>query len=194
MKKIYTTFSIIFLAILLAACGNSDKKTNAPPRIVVDVGENMEKVNKFLSEKDKDRIEAFLHRHNLQATFDETGFWIAQIEKGNGEKVENNILVALTCKISLLDGTPCYQYDEENPLIFIVNKSNELLTDATTQNVVSGLHSALLLMEKGERAVLIFPPHLAHGIIGDGNNIPPRSILVYDVKVLNIENEKYENK
>jgi FKBP-type peptidyl-prolyl cis-trans isomerase len=147
----------------------------------------MEKVNKFLSEKDKDKIEAFLRRHDLPATFDELGFWFAQIESGNGEKIENGTLVALKCDISLLDGTPCYHYDEENPLVFIVNKSNELAADVTTQNVVSGLHSALLLMEKDERAILVFPPHLAHGIIGDGENVPPRSILVYDVKVLNIE-------
>lgn len=182
------------MTILFVNCGNGDRQTNNSSTFVDDLQKNMEKVNKFLSEKDSDRINAFLRRHNLEAKFDETGFWIAQIEKGNGKKIENGILVALKCKISLLDGTPCYEYDEENPLVFVVNKSNELSTDVTTQNVVSGLHSALLLMEKGERAVLIFPPHLAHGIIGDGDNIPPRSILVYDVKVLNIENKKYEEK
>jgi len=45
----------------------------------------------------------------------------------------------------------------------------------------------LMLMQEKERAVLIFPPHLAHGIIGDGENIPPRSILVYDIKILEVQ-------
>jgi len=194
MKRIYVAFSTIFFVILLAACGNSDKQTNKQPKFVDDLHKNVEKVNKFLNEKDNDRINAFLRHHNLEATFNETGFWISQIEKGNGETIENGSLVALMGKIYLLDGTLCYEYDEENPLVFVVNKSNELSTDVTTQNVVSGLHSALLLMEKGERAVLIFPPHLAHGIIGDGGNIPPRSILVYDVKVLNIKNQEHGEK
>jgi FKBP-type peptidyl-prolyl cis-trans isomerase len=30
------------------------------------------------------------------------------------------------------------------------------------------------------------PPYLAHGILGDENKIPPRSIIVYDVEVLEI--------
>lgn len=193
MKKNYSMFSVMLAALLFIACNSNKQQADELPPAIANVHENMEKINKFLSEKDKDRIEAFLRRHNLQATFDETGFWIAQIEKGNGKKIENDMLVALSCTISLLDGTLCYQYDEANPLIFVVNKSNELSDNAATQNAVSGLHNALLLMQQNERAVLVFPPHLAHGIIGDENNIPPRSILVYDVKILNIENETQEN-
>ena len=192
--KILFISSLIFFTMLFVACGSGDKQTDTSPRVINNnVQENIEKVNKFLNAKDNDRIEAFLRRHDLQATFDETGFWIAQIEKGNGEKITNGILVALKCEIFLLDGTLCYQYDENNPLVFVTGKSNELSTDLATQNVVSGLHNALLLMKKNERAVLVFPPYLAHGIIGDGANIPPRSILVYDVKILDIENKKNEN-
>jgi FKBP-type peptidyl-prolyl cis-trans isomerase len=187
MRKIYVISDILLVLIIFAACKNNETNQDFQSRITVNVRENIEKVNKILIEKDKDRIESFLKRHNLQATFDDTGFWFTEIEKGNGMKIQNGSLVALKCTINLLDGTHCYTYAEDNPLMFFVGKSNELSETANMQNVVSGLHSALVFMENQSRYVLVFPPHLAHGIIGDGNNIPPRSILVYDIKVLDVQ-------
>jgi FKBP-type peptidyl-prolyl cis-trans isomerase len=169
------------------ACANNDNTKNSQQKRAVNTRQNIEKVNKFLNEKDKDKIESFLRRQNLTATFDEIGFWIAPIEKGNGTKIQDGSVVALKGSINLLDGTLCYTYTEDNPLIFVVSRSNEISETSTSQNATSGMHSALSLMEEGERAVLIFPPHLAHGIIGDGDNIPPRSILVYDIKILEIK-------
>ncbi|MDR0754387.1 MAG: hypothetical protein LBF04_03260 [Prevotellaceae bacterium] len=186
MKKNYVMLDILFVLLFFAAC-NSNKTDNIEPKNTVNIRENIEKANKILIEKDKDRIESFLQRHNLQATFDDTGFWYVEIEKGNGTKIQNGTPVALQCTINLLDGTHCYTYDADNPLIFLAGKSNELSETANTQNAVSGLHSAILLAENQARYVFIFPPHLAHGIIGDGNNIPPRSILVYDIKVLDVQ-------
>jgi FKBP-type peptidyl-prolyl cis-trans isomerase len=186
MIKFHTALNIFLVSILLAACNNKTKN-DYTPEVTVNVRENIEKANKILIEKDKDKIESFLLRHNLQATFDDTGFWFTEIEKGNGMKIQNGSLVALKCTINLLDGTVCYTYDEDQPLVFVVGKSNELSESANVQNAISGLHSALVFMENQSRYVLVFPPHLAHGVIGDGNNIPPRSILVYDIKVLDVQ-------
>ncbi|MDR2292605.1 MAG: hypothetical protein LBE11_03930 [Prevotellaceae bacterium] len=187
MKKNYLILNIFFALLFFTACNSNKTDNSIKPKNTVNIRENIEKANKILIEKDKDKIESFLRRHNLQATFDDTGFWYAEIEKGKGTKIENGTLVVLQCTINLLDGTPCYAYNEDNPLIFVAGKSNELSETANTQNVVSGLHSAILLTENQARYVFVFPPHLAHGIIGDGNNIPPRSILVYDIKVLDVQ-------
>ncbi|MDR2652506.1 MAG: FKBP-type peptidyl-prolyl cis-trans isomerase [Prevotellaceae bacterium] len=188
MKKNYVILNILFALIFFASCNSNNGKTDSfKPKSAVNIHENIEKANKILIEKDKDRIESFLRRHNLQATFDSTGFWFAEIEKGNGTKIQNGSLVALQGAINLLDGTPCYTYSEDNPLVFVVGKSNELSETANAQNAISGLHSALVLMENQSRYVFVFPPHLAHGVIGDGNNVPPRSILVYDIKVLDVQ-------
>ena len=174
-------------AFVFVACTNNDSNKKSQQKIAISARENIEKVNKFLNEKDKDKIESFLRRQNLQAMFDEIGFWISPIEKGNGTKIKDGSAVMLKGTISLLDGTLCYNYSEENPLMFVVSRSNEISGTTNSQNATSGLHSALMLMQEQERAVLIFPPHLAHGIIGDGENIPPRSILVYDIKILEVQ-------
>jgi FKBP-type peptidyl-prolyl cis-trans isomerase len=38
------------------------------------------------------------------------------------------------------------------------------------------------MLKYGGEAKFILPPFLAFGIVGDGKAIPPRSVLVYDVK------------
>jgi FKBP-type peptidyl-prolyl cis-trans isomerase len=30
------------------------------------------------------------------------------------------------------------------------------------------------------------PPHLAHGLLGDENKIPPRSVIVYDLHLIDV--------
>ena len=53
-------------------------------------------------------------------------------------------------------------------------------------NEESGLHEALQLMKKNEKARLIVPSYLAHGLLGDSEQIPPQAILLIDVELLSI--------
>ena len=54
--------------------------------------------------------------------------------------------------------------------------------------VESGLEEGvLLLLHEGDKATFIMPPHLAHGLPGDGNRIPARSIIVYEVELVKVE-------
>jgi FKBP-type peptidyl-prolyl cis-trans isomerase len=50
----------------------------------------------------------------------------------------------------------------------------------------SGLEQGILMMQEGDKARFILPPHLAHGLLGDENMIPARSIIVYEVELLDI--------
>jgi FKBP-type peptidyl-prolyl cis-trans isomerase len=42
-------------------------------------------------------------------------------------------------------------------------------------------------MRKGEKAKFILPSHLAHGLVGDLQKIPPLSILVLDVELIDLQ-------
>ena len=50
--------------------------------------------------------------------------------------------------------------------------------------IESGLLEGLKLMRPGSEFVFIIPPYLAHGIPGDGYQIPGRSVIVYRIKIL----------
>jgi FKBP-type peptidyl-prolyl cis-trans isomerase len=53
--------------------------------------------------------------------------------------------------------------------------------------VEAGLEDGILLMHEGGRAKFIIPSHLAFGLTGNGNKIPPKSTLIYDIKLLKIK-------
>jgi FKBP-type peptidyl-prolyl cis-trans isomerase len=49
------------------------------------------------------------------------------------------------------------------------------------------LEEAVLKLKNNSEAILILPSHLAHGLLGDGNKITPKAILVYKIKVIDIK-------
>jgi FKBP-type peptidyl-prolyl cis-trans isomerase len=42
-------------------------------------------------------------------------------------------------------------------------------------------------MKKGVHAKLILPSHLAHGLLGDRDKIPPQSILYIDLELVELK-------
>lgn len=81
--------------------------------------------------------------------------------------------VSLSYRLNLLDGTECYSSKGKGLKQFIVNKSE----------AEPGLHEAIQFLRPGDSALIIIPPHRAFGLTGDGNRIPPRAILVYEIHV-----------
>nr|XP_043869402.1 peptidyl-prolyl cis-trans isomerase FKBP10 [Solea senegalensis] len=54
--------------------------------------------------------------------------------------------------------------------------------------VISGMDQALLGVCVGERRRVIIPPHLAYGEQGAGDVIPPSTVLVFDVHIIDFHN------
>jgi FKBP-type peptidyl-prolyl cis-trans isomerase len=53
--------------------------------------------------------------------------------------------------------------------------------------VESGIHEGIKLMRVGEKSKLVFPSHLAHGLVGDLKDIPPLSPLVVDIELIELQ-------
>ena len=53
--------------------------------------------------------------------------------------------------------------------------------------VESGLHEGIAFMNAGDKALIIIPSYLAHGLAGDLKKIPFRSTIVYDVELVAIK-------
>lgn len=81
--------------------------------------------------------------------------------------------VSLSYTVRLLDGKKCYDSRFDGPKQFIVEGSP----------AERGLHEAVQLFAKGDSARIILPPHLAFGLAGDGDRIPGRAILWYEIRV-----------
>jgi len=175
VKKCLAGILISILCIVLWSCRKEE-----PRRLTRDdISKRKEmliRVNKYLVKKDVELIDSYAKRRGWEMELTETGLFYQIYEKGQGVKAENGKTATVSYKLSLLDGTICYSSDEQGPKKFQLGHSTE----------ESGLEQGILMMHVGDKARLILPPHLAHGLIGDENRIPARSIIVYEVELLDI--------
>jgi FKBP-type peptidyl-prolyl cis-trans isomerase FkpA len=56
-----------------------------------------------------------------------------------------------------------------------------------TRSVIKGWDEMLMLMKKGTKVTVYIPSSLAYGPSGRGQQIPPNSVLVFDMEVMNVE-------
>jgi FKBP-type peptidyl-prolyl cis-trans isomerase len=99
-------------------------------------------------------------------------------KRGAGTKLAAPEQVAkVKYRISLLDGTVCYTSDATGPKDIVIAKDN----------TESGLHEGLQYLHEGDEATYILPSHLAHGLMGDGDKIPPKASVVYEIKLISLK-------
>jgi FKBP-type peptidyl-prolyl cis-trans isomerase len=149
----------------------SDRGTFSPDK------SQMEEVNRYLVQKDRERIENYIERKGLKMIMDSSGLWYSIANPGVGPRISENVVVIMEYRCSLLDGTECYSSARNGPKRVTIGKSS----------IESGLDQGLRLLGRGGEAVFIIPSFLAHGLIGDGAAIPGMSVIVYEVKVLSTE-------
>tara|TARA_B100001287_G_scaffold269806_1_gene267694 strand:- start:3093 stop:3617 length:525 start_codon:yes stop_codon:yes gene_type:complete len=134
--------------------------------------------NREIHQREELAIKIYL-AHHKDLKMNNTGsglrYQLAKNRKGYGTKARIGDQVSVDLEIKLLNGRLCYKTDSI-PDQFVLGMSNE----------ESGLHEALQLMEENEKARLIVPSYLAHGLLGDSKEIPPQSILLIDVELLSL--------
>jgi FKBP-type peptidyl-prolyl cis-trans isomerase FkpA len=162
---------IMFLVISLVSC--REKHITGVPGSKPDRNE-MADINKYLVQKDRERIRNYIERKNLNMIESPTGLWYQIIKTGEGNAFGENDKVVLNYECSLLDGTKCYSSRDLGPKEVIIGRSN----------IESGLNEGLRLLRPGAEAIFIIPPFLAYGFVGDRKMIPSRAVIVYNVNIL----------
>lgn len=135
----------------------------------------MADLNRYLVQKDRERIENYIERRDLKMTESPTGLWYQIRSEGRGNLLADNERIVMEYNCSLLDGTICYSSEESGPEEVIIGRSA----------IAAGLNEGLKMLKPGGEAVFVIPPFLAYGLKGDGNKIPARSVLVYEIKIIN---------
>lgn len=169
--------ALLLLTSAFYSCGDSGNKK--PSVSLSQAKEQLENINKELVKNDREQIEAYIKRYSLDTIVSQNGAGLYYVVLGEpkGTLAQNGNLVTISYSVSLLDGTSCYGKDKPLQIQYLVGQGG----------VASGLEQGVLLMTVGQKAKLIVPPHLGYGLIGDGEKIPPRAILVYDVELLSID-------
>ena len=127
--------------------------------------ENAEKGKKFLEEnKAKEGV-----------TTTDSGLQYRVITEGDGAKPKATDTVTVNYSGKLIDGTEFdSSYSRNEPATFSLN------------SVIPGWTEGLQLMSKGAKYELVIPSDLAYGP-GANGPIPPNSVLVFEVELLDVK-------
>ncbi len=102
-----------------------------------------------------------------------TGLRYQILVKGKGHKAHTGQIAKIRYSVELFSGKKIY--------------SGTKLFKIGYGGVENGLEEGILLLKTGEEARFILPSHLAYGLSGDGNKVPPHTPLIYYVKLLELK-------
>jgi FKBP-type peptidyl-prolyl cis-trans isomerase len=130
------------------------------------------------AEGNKKKAQAFLEANKTKegVKTTETGLQYKVVTEGKGPSPKKTDKVVVNYRGTLIDGT---EFDSS----YKRNKPAEFPVEA----VIPGWTEALQKMKKGAKWQLFIPPELAYGEHGRPS-IPPNSVLVFDVELMDIKN------
>ena len=97
------------------------------------------------------------------------------LREGYGSRPLKGNWVKVHFRGSLIDGTEYdSSYVQDEPSIFPVSK------------LISGWSEAMQMMKVGGHWRLVLPPRLAYGEFGNGDRVPPSSVVILDVELIEI--------
>lgn len=178
-KPYPSVLSVAFGLLLLCSLScrqktNEGKQTTTDP---ADVKESLIKANRYLIRSEEEDIADFVRRYGWKMEKTGTGLRYAIETSGKGEPARYGQRVLLDYKVMLLTGDVIYSSNELGFKQFMVGRGG----------VETGLEEGILLLRKGDKAKFILPSHLAFGLLGDSEKIPPRTPIVYLVEVVDIQ-------
>jgi FKBP-type peptidyl-prolyl cis-trans isomerase FkpA len=179
----FTFTNILFCLLCVVHCTLYVSCTDKPKQkpIIVNytkLKEDIIEVNKPAVVMENDEINAYIKAHNYDMKTTGTGLrYMFLKENAKEKKIESGNRIKVNYKVSLLDGTLCYSSDTKGPKEFSVG----------ADNVESGIHEGVQFMHQHDKAIFILPAHLAFGLIGDRDKIPPKAAVVYTIEVTSVQ-------
>lgn len=160
---------VVILISFACSCGPERNQSNNQPG-----KKEMEQLNRYFVQKDRERIENYIERKNLSMKESSSGLWYQILAEGEGSFFSDKSRIVFEYECFLLDGQICYSSEQSGPKEIILGRSE----------IEAGLDQGLRLLKPGGKAIFILPPFLAHGFKGDGEKIPSRAIIVYNISIL----------
>ncbi len=178
MKLFQAIAPLFVFALFLFSATCKDELTSVSEKQTsfVNINDTLQKINNALLITDKERMETYSERMGYTMQSSPSGLFYDIYLYGKGKSAQNGNLATFNFRIELLDGTLCYSSENQKPKTVKIGQSGEQV----------GLDEALLLLHEGDKAHFLMPPYLAHGLLGDMDKIPGRSILYYHIELLKL--------
>lgn len=167
----------MIIALLFFSCDNVKNKKENQHIDDKQLELSLEEMNRKMLQYESELIDNYIEKNNLKVKKTGTGLRYQIFNEGDGDLIKKGDVVTLEYELSLLSGELLYSSENDGNKVFLVSRGG----------VETGLEEAVLKLKNNSEAILILPSHLAHGLLGDGNKIPPKAIIVYKIKVIDIK-------
>jgi FKBP-type peptidyl-prolyl cis-trans isomerase len=167
-----TGLSIMLAVWLTTSCSTQVKNNNDLNITNVDGLERMIEQNRAVLLAEREDIQIFVDSSEYPFQKNGLGMQIAIIENGRGQSLDTGDVIKIKSKVMSLNGHEFYNFDSTE---FSILRDNKMIW---------GVQEATLGSNRGDSLILVIPAHLAHGLAGDLNTIPPLTPLVYYLRIL----------
>lgn len=162
-----------FLVLAVAACNGDgvvpSKQSHDAPTDLVKENRNAVKL------EDRD-IDLYAQRYGIELIKSGTGVRHRLLRDLPGDSIRAGQWAKVNYRVELLNGDTAYATMKGEPESFLVGMDN----------VESGLHEAIQHLSPGDSAVIVIPSYRAHGLIGDQDEVPMRSSVVYRIGLVSV--------
>ena len=168
MKK----FLVLFLAF--TSCNREVPEADKAPLPEKKIKDQFVTANNLLAKKEDDEMDQYARLHQIPFIKTPSGvryFVFKPSEKG--DSIIPGMQVSMDYTLQLLDGTVAYSSETEGRRSFVVGHDD----------IESGLHLGVQYLKRGDKALIMMPSALAHGLLGDRKKIPPHMPIIYKVKI-----------
>lgn len=175
--SMYPLFFVL-LVTALVSCGEPEKKERPTAINQTKVKQQFIKANQQVVLKESDEMDYYQKSHHMAFTKTKDGIrYFVYKPSLKGDSIKNDDIVKINYTVSLLDGTECYSSKTDGAREFKVGN----------EDIENGIHKALVYLKNGDKALILIPSHLAHGLLGDSKKIPPQSPILYDIEILSVK-------
>lgn len=166
-----------FLSCWLIACHSESDTEKDKPLNQEKIKQQFIKANQQLVVKENDEMDYYQKSHQMPFIKTKSGIrYFVYKPSLKGDSIKNGDIITIEYTVSLLDGTICYSSKNDGAKKITVGM----------EDVEDGLHKALTYFKSGDKARILIPSHLAHGLLGDAKKIPPQSPIMYDINIISV--------
>ena len=164
------------LCLLAVACNHVPTYDIGAPKGDT-LKENLINANRIIAQSEEQQIDAYLERRGWPKGKLSNGVWVA--EYGNSEVPLGTAIgyedtVAISYRVSTLGGNDIYDWRTDTVVCGHLKPTR-------------GLDAALRTLHENATARVIVPSEQAYGVVGDGDLIRSRMVLVYLVEVKEVK-------
>ena len=163
---------LLAVAMLLGACHRQ------PPIIVTGedngstIKESMINANRVIIHSEETQIDSYLQRRGWQMTTLPSNARYRVTHMGKDAAIQPDDTVEVSYRLEALDGTPYYTHQCDT---LVVGRRQATLA----------LDELLLQLRYDSQATLIAPSNSAYGVVGDGDRVGSREVIVYVINNIN---------